>query len=72
MAGKVINSFSWISTADRNNKLKTKVLLVVHWCINSCFSSTLEGADTQVALWAAGPVAQCTMVRLPWLVQSML
>ena len=42
MAGKVINSFSWISTADRKYKTRNKSTSLSSLVyINSCFSPTL-------------------------------
>ena len=43
MAGKVINSFSWISTADRKYKTRNKStsLSSLVYINNSCYSPTL-------------------------------
>ena len=56
MAGKVINSFSWISTADRKYKTRNKSTSLSSLVyINSCFSPTLVQQIVELRVQQAEP-----------------
>ena len=56
MAGKVINSFSWISTADRKYKTRNKSTSLSSLVyINSCYSPTLVQQIVELRVQQAEP-----------------
>ena len=56
MAGKVINSFSWISTADRKYKTRNKSTSLSSLVyINSCDSPTLVQQIVELRVQQAEP-----------------